>query len=117
MTTLLGPMPMSLETAALTEAGTGSTPARERDGGAAGPWPLLLLVGWCGLVAGLLEVAVVVFRKQTFDLDRLAPITHHFVWLVPAADLTIFLVLGLMLAPLLWWGLRGAGWRRVCCAR
>ena len=64
-------------------------------------------MSWCGLVAGLLEVAVVVFRKQTFALDRLAPITRHFVWLIPVTDLAIFVVLGAVLAPLFWWGKRG----------
>ncbi len=91
----------------MEEADTGGSSSKDRVSSQPGPWSLLLLVSWCGLVAGLLEVAVVVLRKQSFDLDRLAPITRHFVWLIPVSNLAIFIVLSLLLAPLVWWGRRG----------
>ena len=57
---------------------------------------LLLLSAWCGLVAGLLEVATIVLRKQFFDPDRLYKLSRYFVWLIPVVNLGIFLALGLL---------------------
>jgi arylsulfatase A-like enzyme len=54
----------------------------------------LLLTAWCGLLAGLLEVGTIVVRKQTVDPDHLYGMTRHFVWLIPTADLCIFLIVG-----------------------
>jgi arylsulfatase A-like enzyme len=56
---------------------------------------LLLLSAWCGLVAGLLEVGTIVIRKETFDANHLYGMSRHFVWLIPATNLGVFLVLGL----------------------
>jgi arylsulfatase A-like enzyme len=56
---------------------------------------LLLLSAWCGLVAGLLDVGTIVLRKQAFDPNRLYWMSRHFVWLIPATNLGIFLTLGL----------------------
>jgi arylsulfatase A-like enzyme len=55
----------------------------------------LLLSAWCGLVAGLLEVATIVLRKQGFDPDQLYKMSRHFVWLIPLSNLCVFLILGL----------------------
>ena len=55
---------------------------------------LLLLSAWCGLVAGLLEVGTIVLRKHTIDPNHLYGMSRHFVWLIPAANLCIFLVVG-----------------------
>ncbi len=57
---------------------------------------LLFLSAWCGLAAGLLEVATIVVRKRFFDPDQLLHMSRHFVWLAPLADIAIFLVLGLL---------------------
>ena len=54
----------------------------------------LLLTAWCGLLAGLLEVGTIVVRKHTVDPDHLYGMTRHFVWLIPMADLCIFLIVG-----------------------
>ena len=54
----------------------------------------LLLTAWCGLLAGLLEVGTIVVRKHTVDPDHLYGMTRHFVWLIPLADLCIFLIVG-----------------------
>jgi arylsulfatase A-like enzyme len=56
----------------------------------------LLLSAWCGLVAGLLEVGTIVLRKQVFDSDHLYKMSRHFVWLIPLANLCVFLTLGLV---------------------
>jgi arylsulfatase A-like enzyme len=56
----------------------------------------LLLSAWCGLVAGLLEVGAIVLRKQAVDPNRLYWMSRHFVWLIPAINLAIFLAIGLL---------------------
>ncbi len=55
---------------------------------------LLFLSAWCGLVAGLLEVAAFVVYKRFFDSNHLYQTSRHFVWLLPTTDLCIFLILG-----------------------
>jgi arylsulfatase A-like enzyme len=70
------------------------------------PW--LLLCGWCGLVAGLLEVGATIARKQFFDFNRLYWTSRHFIWMVPLADLVVFLGLGMVLWLISrWLGRRG----------
>jgi arylsulfatase A-like enzyme len=59
--------------------------------------PFLLLCVWCGLLAGLLEVAAIVIRKQFADINRLYWMSRHFVWLVSLTDLAIFVVMGLLI--------------------
>jgi arylsulfatase A-like enzyme len=54
---------------------------------------LIVVSAWCGLVAGLLEVATIVIRKQFFDTNQLYGTTRHFVWLIPLLNLSVFLVL------------------------
>ncbi len=56
----------------------------------------MLLSAWCGLVAGLLEVATIVVRKQVFDPDHLLRMSRHFVWLVPLSNVAVFLTVGLL---------------------
>ncbi len=74
------------------------------------PHQLLVLAVWCGLLAGPLEVATIVLRKNTYDLNKLYWISRHFVWLIPLTNLLIFLIVGLGLAILgLVWP-RRAGW-------
>jgi arylsulfatase A-like enzyme len=57
--------------------------------------PVVLAV-WCGLLAGLLEVGMVLLRKQLFDPDQLYKISRHFIWLIPVANLGVFVLLGLL---------------------
>ena len=57
---------------------------------------LLILSAWCGLVAGLFEVGTIVLRKQVLDSDHLYRMSRHFVWLIPLANLCVFLTLGLL---------------------
>jgi arylsulfatase A-like enzyme len=59
-----------------------------------GPVSLLILSAWCGLVAGLLEVATIVIRKRLFDANQLYGMSRHFVWMIPATNLCVFLALG-----------------------
>ena len=64
-----------------------------------GPWASLALVGWCGILAGLMEVATIVLRKRFFDPNQLYGMSRQFIWLVPATNLCIFLALGVFLYP------------------
>jgi arylsulfatase A-like enzyme len=63
-------------------------------------WPgrlsFLLICAWCGVVAGLLEVGVIVVRKRAFDPDQLYKMSRHFVWLVPLSNLGVFLALAVI---------------------
>ncbi len=65
-----------------------------------GALDLLLVSIWCGLTAGVLEVLIVILRKQFVDWNKLYWMPRQFVWLVPVADLAIFSVLGVALALL-----------------
>ncbi len=72
--------------------------------GRLGPVALVGLSVWCGTTAGLLEVATVVVHKRFFDTNQLLGMSRHFIWLVPLADLLVFLLVGLVgaLAVILW---------------
>jgi arylsulfatase A-like enzyme len=59
-----------------------------------GPISFLFLSAWCGVVAGLLEVGTIVLCKQMFDPNHLYGMSRHFVWLIPATNLCVFLALG-----------------------
>ena len=56
---------------------------------------ILVLSAWCGLIAGLLEVATIVLRKHMVDPDRLYKMSRHFVWLIPVSNVCVFSTLGL----------------------
>jgi len=79
---------------------------------------LLFLSAWCGLIAGLLEVATVVVRKRFFDSNHLYGMSRHFVWMIPVTNLCIFLTLGVLGCALgLAWARRGRGiLQRLLCA-
>ena len=85
---------------------------------AANRWRLLQflkLSAWCGLVSGLLEVAILVLRKRTFDFNHLYWMSHHFVWLIPLINLALFLILGLVLSILVWCAGRRGRWIAAPC--
>jgi arylsulfatase A-like enzyme len=62
-----------------------------------GPFSTLGLSAWCGLVSGLLEVAMIVLRKHTIDPSRLYGMSRHFLWVIPMTNVCLFLGLGLTL--------------------
>jgi arylsulfatase A-like enzyme len=90
-----------------TGGATGSTdPVRPRSRPALRT--IFALSAWCGLVAGLLEVAAILLRKRLFDADQILRLSHHFVWLIPVANLCIFIALAVIgSAVLLIWPRRG----------
>ena len=87
---------MISRTAVVTEAGTSGLSTPNLATNRLGFLSLLLLSAWCGLVAGLLEVATIVVRKEAFDPDRLYKMSRHFVWMIPLSNLCVFLALGLV---------------------
>jgi arylsulfatase A-like enzyme len=64
----------------------------------------VLVSSWCGIVAGLFEVATIVIRKQLFDANHLYGMSRHFIWLIPTVYLCIFAVMGALgrFAVLIW---------------
>ena len=69
---------------------------------------IIAVSAWCGLVAGLLEVGAILLRKHLFDADRALRLSHHFVWLIPVANLCIFIALAVIgSAVVLIWPHRG----------
>jgi arylsulfatase A-like enzyme len=65
-----------------------------------GPLRVLALAAWCGLAAGWLEVGTRVLCRAIHPTGRLYLMSRHFVWLVPLANLLLFLGAGLLLALL-----------------
>jgi arylsulfatase A-like enzyme len=63
-----------------------------------GPLDVLVLSLWCGLAAGLLEVAARVLSRSVDTPYRLYNLSRHFVWLVPISDLLLFSAIGVFLA-------------------
>ena len=69
---------------------------------------IIFLSVWCGLVAGFLEVGAILLRKHLFDADRALRLSHHFAWLIPVANLCIFIALAVIgSAVVLIWPHRG----------
>ena len=79
---------------------------------------VLILSAWCGLLAGLLEVATIVIRKCLFDSNHLYGMSRHFVWMIPATNLCVFLALGVFGCVFAFVGPRRGHWLflRVLCA-
>jgi arylsulfatase A-like enzyme len=74
-----------------------------------GPVDVLVLSAWCGVAAGLLEVAARVASKSLDPRFRLYTMSRHFVWLVPLSDLLLFFIAGLLLtAATKCWSRRGS---------
>ena len=73
-----------------------ATPGESRAAARLGPAAILGLSAWCGMVAGLLEVAAFVVRKRFLDSNQLLSMSRHFVWLVPITDELLFLIVGLV---------------------
>ena len=84
----------------------------------AGPLDVLGLAAWCGVAAGLLEVAARVLCRAIDPTWRLYMMSRHFVWLTPLANMVVFLGLGLFLAAITRIWPRPGGWLcpRIFCA-
>ncbi len=109
---------MIISTTDVKEAGTVGSSHADPMADRLGFRSLLVLSAWCGLIAGWLEVATIVVRKQVFDPDHLYKMSRHFVWLVPLSNLCVFLMLGLVgCVVVLAWPRRGRWlFARILCA-
>jgi arylsulfatase A-like enzyme len=68
---------------------------------------VFVLLSWCGLVAGLLEVIAIIVRKL-FDPNRFLLLSRDFAWLIPVTNLLVFVALGLVGWLVIWaWPRRG----------
>ena len=79
-----------------------------------------MLAAWCGLAAGLLEVATRVLCRWINPTNRLYLMSRHFVWLAPLSNLLLFSGSDLLLAVANQSSGRGAaGWLspRLICPR
>jgi arylsulfatase A-like enzyme len=105
-------------TAASAEVGTFASSPADAGTGRRPFVSLWLLTGWCGLVAGLLEVGAMALRKGVFDSDQLYRMSRHFVWLIPLSNLCLFLMLGLFGCGVILIGPRGGRrlFARILCA-
>ena len=109
---------MTSPKAASEEPETAGAPLPETVAKPLGFVSLLILSAWCGLVAGLLEVATIMIRKRLFDANQLYGMSRHFVWMIPATNLCVFLALGVFgCAVAFAWPGRGRWlFTRVLCA-
>ncbi len=76
-----------------------------------GPGGLFLMTLWFGLVAGWLDLGMVL-AQRAIDLhvsDAMVRTNQHFVWMVPVSDVLIFGVVGLAIVLLAWFR-RGLAW-------
>ena len=108
-----GASPMTRQDAGFDEAAlAGSTTPAARAGGLR-TRSLLALFAWCGLVTGLLEAGITVVRKQYFSSNHFDGMSRHSVWLVPLADVLLFVVAGAVLSLVVRWraGSEGTAWR------
>jgi arylsulfatase A-like enzyme len=103
-------MLMTDQTDPVGESGLDDAAARDLTTNPHGPLAILVLSAWCGLVAGLLEVATTIARKQFVDLNKFYWMSRHFIWLIPLTNLLIFLVLGTVVSLLYAYGRRRARW-------
>jgi hypothetical protein len=90
-------MTMVSRVADLLAAGTSPTMAEESDAISLWPRTILVLSIWCGFVSDLLEVGVTILRKNAVGQAHFYWRSRHFVWLIPATIVLLFLALGLIL--------------------
>src|SRR3954447_21477758 len=66
------------------------------------PSAIFQMMCWFGLSAGLLELLLVVAQRELIARISLESLrtNRHFLWMIPAADLAIFAVCGVVLARL-----------------
>ena len=82
----------------------GSTELRPAPGGRA----VLVLAVWFGLVSGVLDLIMIVVRRDVLHVSPYYEQGRHFLWTVPAANLVLMIGLGLVMVVAGWvrpaWG-------------
>jgi arylsulfatase A-like enzyme len=87
-------------TAVTDEAGAADMSSQDLAANRLGPFSILVLSAWCGLISGPLEVGITVLRKRLVDQNQLYWMSRHFIWLIPVTNLLIFLAGGVVLSLL-----------------
>ena len=84
--------------------GTWPPSANGTDTGSQGPCAVFLTVLWFGLLAGWLELGLVLVQAATFPqiFQDALRVNRHFVWMIPVSGAMIFGIVGLLLAPVAW---------------
>ncbi len=96
----------------------GGSPRSNRHEGRLVPLDVAVWAIWFGLVGGTLEVATRVLCRAIDPAGRLYLMSRHFLWLTPLANVSLFFVLGLLLAGMARFWPRSGGWisLRLLCA-
>src|ERR1700728_4040804 len=100
------------------EAGPIDKAAVHRRAALPGQISLVAFSAWCGLAAGLLEVAAILIRKELVGPDHLYRISRHFSWLIPLINVCVFAVVGSLVQVADWFRPTLGRWIgvRVLCA-
>ena len=69
-----------------------------------GPFEALAFASWFGISTGLLEVAILFFRKQFTNAAALGMLqmNRHAIWMIPVSEVTVFTLFGILLALVAW---------------
>jgi arylsulfatase A-like enzyme len=97
----------------LLEADALGSMAEESNTNGWAPGSILVLSIWCGLLSGLLEIGTTILRKNTVGQAHFYWMSRHFVWLIPATNVLLFLTLGLILGVVTAVSPRRGGWLAV----
>ena len=103
-----------MKTPILEDAGPSSLPLDRTKDWCSRPLPFLVLSAWCGLSSGLVEVVALIVRKHFVDMNHFYWMSRHFVWLVPATNFLVFVIVGAILSLLV---PTGRGWGRRVATR
>jgi len=70
----------------------------------AGPFEALAFATWFGMATGLLEVAILFFRKQFTNAAALGMLqmNRHAIWMIPISELITFTLFGIILSVIAW---------------
>jgi arylsulfatase A-like enzyme len=94
------------EVAQPTGAGPAAAAAEVTQSISAGPGKVLLIAAWIGLIAGFLDLGLLVMNRRVIQRDfyRLG---SDFVWIIPTAVASLMLVPGTVIAVIAWTRRRG----------
>jgi arylsulfatase A-like enzyme len=74
------------------------------------PLRALLLAAWFGIVAGYLDLATIFVKRGLFRASLYYELSKDFRWVVPVANLSVMMVLGVIVAAICWLRPGALGW-------
>jgi arylsulfatase A-like enzyme len=78
------------------------------------PLRALVLATWFGIVAGYLDLATILVKRDLFHASLYYELSKDFRWVVPVANLVVMMVPGVVLALICWLRPGALGWRTAC---